>query len=40
MLLIIDISPDPDLLPVIITDEMLVKYSVIPELPDEKKRDM
>ena len=29
--------PDPDLLPVIITDEMLVKYSVIPELPDEKK---
>ena len=29
--------PDPDLLPVIITDEMLAKYSVIPELPDEKK---
>ena len=29
--------PDPDLLPVIITDEMLEKYSQIPELPDEKK---
>ena len=29
--------PDPDLLPVIITDEMLAKYSQIPELPDEKK---
>ena len=29
--------PDPDLLPVIITDEMLAKYSIIPELPDEKK---
>lgn len=29
--------PDPDLLPVIITDEMFEKYSVIPELPDEKK---
>ncbi len=29
--------PDPDLLPVIITDEMMEKYSVIPELPDEKK---
>ena len=29
--------PDPDLLPVIITNEMLAKYSVIPELPDEKK---
>jgi aspartyl-tRNA(Asn)/glutamyl-tRNA(Gln) amidotransferase subunit B len=29
--------PDPDLLPVIITDEMMAKYSIIPELPDEKK---
>jgi len=29
--------PDPDLLPVIITDEMIEKYSVIPELPDAKK---
>ena len=29
--------PDPDLLPLIITDEMLEKYSKIPELPDEKK---
>jgi aspartyl-tRNA(Asn)/glutamyl-tRNA(Gln) amidotransferase subunit B len=29
--------PDPDLLPVIITDEMLEQYSKIPELPDEKK---
>jgi aspartyl-tRNA(Asn)/glutamyl-tRNA(Gln) amidotransferase subunit B len=29
--------PDPDLLPVIITDEMMEKYSKIPELPDEKK---
>jgi aspartyl-tRNA(Asn)/glutamyl-tRNA(Gln) amidotransferase subunit B len=29
--------PDPDLLPVIITDEMFAKYSEIPELPDEKK---
>ena len=29
--------PDPDLLPLIITDEMLKKYSDIPELPDEKK---
>jgi aspartyl-tRNA(Asn)/glutamyl-tRNA(Gln) amidotransferase subunit B len=29
--------PDPDLLPVIITDEMFEKYSQIPELPDEKK---
>jgi aspartyl-tRNA(Asn)/glutamyl-tRNA(Gln) amidotransferase subunit B len=29
--------PDPDLLPVIITDEMMEKYSQIPELPDEKK---
>jgi len=29
--------PDPDLLPVIITDEMMKKYSQIPELPDEKK---
>lgn len=29
--------PDPDLLPVIITDEMMDKYSEIPELPDEKK---
>lgn len=29
--------PDPDLLPLIITDEMIQKYSKIPELPDEKK---
>lgn len=29
--------PDPDLLPLIISDEMLEKYSKIPELPDEKK---
>ena len=29
--------PDPDLLPLIITDEMIEKYSVIPELPDTKK---
>ncbi len=29
--------PDPDLLPLIITDEMMEKYSQIPELPDEKK---
>ena len=29
--------PDPDLLPVVITDEMIEKYSKIPELPDEKK---
>jgi len=29
--------PDPDLLPLEITDEMMEKYSVIPELPDEKK---
>lgn len=29
--------PDPDLLPVIITDEMMEQYSQIPELPDEKK---
>jgi aspartyl-tRNA(Asn)/glutamyl-tRNA(Gln) amidotransferase subunit B len=29
--------PDPDLLPVVITDEMFEKYSQIPELPDEKK---
>jgi len=29
--------PDPDLLPLIITDEMLKKYSDIPELPDAKK---
>ncbi|AXX91117.1 Asp-tRNA(Asn)/Glu-tRNA(Gln) amidotransferase GatCAB subunit B [Malaciobacter molluscorum LMG 25693] len=30
--------PDPDLLPLIITDEMIEKYSQIPELPDEKKQ--
>ena len=30
--------PDPDLLPVVITDEMLAKYSQIPELPDAKKK--
>jgi len=29
--------PDPDLLPLIITDEMIEKYSEIPELPDAKK---
>ena len=29
--------PDPDLLPVIIPDEMLSSCSVIPELPDEKR---
>ena len=29
--------PDPDLLPIIITDEMMDKYSQIPELPDAKK---
>ena len=29
--------PDADLLPLIITDEMLEEYSKIPELPDEKK---
>ena len=29
--------PDPDLLPLIITDEMMEKYSQIPELPDAKK---
>ena len=30
--------PDPDLLPLIITDEMIEKYSKIPELPDAKKK--
>ena len=29
--------PDPDILPVIIPDEMLEKFSKIPELPDEKR---
>ena len=29
--------PDPDLLPLVITDEMMEEYSQIPELPDEKK---
>ena len=29
--------PDPDLLPLIISNEMLEEYSKIPELPDEKK---
>jgi len=29
--------PDPDLLPLIITDDMIEKYSQIPELPDAKK---
>ena len=29
--------PDPDLLPVYISDEMMETYSKIPELPDEKK---
>lgn len=32
--------PDPDLLPLIITDEMIEEYSKIPELPDEKKERM
>ena len=30
--------PDPDLLPLIITDDMIEKYSKIPELPDAKKK--
>jgi len=30
--------PEPDLLKVVVTDEMLEKYSKIPELPDDKKR--
>lgn len=30
--------PDPDLLPVIIPDEMIEKFIKIPELPDEKKK--
>ena len=30
--------PDPDLLPLVITDEMIEKYSQIPELPDAKKK--
>jgi aspartyl-tRNA(Asn)/glutamyl-tRNA(Gln) amidotransferase subunit B len=29
--------PDPDLLPLIIDDEVIKKYSMIPEMPDEKK---
>ncbi|MCT7568414.1 Asp-tRNA(Asn)/Glu-tRNA(Gln) amidotransferase subunit GatB [Aliarcobacter butzleri] len=29
--------PDPDLLPLIITNEMINEYSKIPELPDEKR---
>lgn len=29
--------PEPDLLPLIITNEMINEYSKIPELPDEKK---
>ena len=29
--------PDPDLLPLVISDDLIEKYSVIPELPDEKK---
>ncbi len=29
--------PEPDLLKVVVTDEMLKKYTKIPELPDEKK---
>ncbi len=29
--------PDPDLLPLVITDEMIEKFSQIPELPDAKK---
>ena len=30
--------PDPDLLPVIIPDDMMEKYKKIPELPDAKKK--
>ena len=30
--------PDPDLLPLVITDEMIEEYSKIPELPDAKKK--
>ncbi len=29
--------PEPDLLKVVVTDEMMEKYTKIPELPDEKK---
>ena len=29
--------PEPDLLKTVVTDEMFAKYSIIPELPDEKK---
>jgi len=29
--------PDPDLLPLVISEELIEKYSIIPELPDEKK---
>jgi aspartyl-tRNA(Asn)/glutamyl-tRNA(Gln) amidotransferase subunit B len=29
--------PDPDLLPLVISDQMIEQYSKIPELPDEKK---
>ncbi len=29
--------PEPDLLKVVVTDEMMEKYTEIPELPDEKK---
>jgi aspartyl-tRNA(Asn)/glutamyl-tRNA(Gln) amidotransferase subunit B len=29
--------PDPDLLPLVVTEEMIEKYSKIPELPDAKK---
>ena len=29
--------PDPDLLPLIIDDKIIEKYSIIPEMPDEKK---
>jgi aspartyl-tRNA(Asn)/glutamyl-tRNA(Gln) amidotransferase subunit B len=29
--------PDPDLLPLVISDELIEKFSNIPELPDEKK---
>ena len=30
--------PEPDLLKAVVTDEMLEKYSQIPELPDEKRK--
>lgn len=32
--------PDPDLLPVIIPDELMEEASILPELPDEKELDI